>query len=264
MANVMGWDENLEGFDESGAIAPNQLARMRQGRAAYGAMIQDHSKAALWAKKASKSKSAHARATAAILKQLQMHELMQQAEDKKSPSVLVNVFFSQVTTLGLSYLATVKTPYSGRRFALVAIETFALRYSAGIAVTEGVDPFLFTTFNLGGVELASTPTSQSVSYAAGGGTGSGGANGFPSATFGTLNTQRMDAKVHFSPWSRRSHVFRADDTLSFQVSNQSPDTWSLFMTLKMLSSPCAGNQQFKMEKVPSRFWSKLHNQMYRH
>lgn len=245
-------DDLLEGLEDiagTGAIDARALSLLKKPGSLLpvGSLIANPRAAASFIRKASASKVAGVRTQAALMRSLMTHEAIHQAESRKRPTVLVNVFFSAVGAAGTSAVATIQRPYSGRNWAISMIETFC---------TVNPDPFLLIQFDPGGVDLAVSPSQQAVSYSAG-----APQNGIPSATFGTLNTARTDPRVLFAPWTGRSMVFTPTDTFKIQAYNAGAAAQSLFVLLKVISSPCSGDG-YKMQPVPPSYWSRVQRQLH--
>lgn len=232
---------DLEGLTESGAVDPGRIAALLSKKGPgvqYGTLIKDPRKAQQFISKAAKSKSKSAQFSAAMMSALMRHEAIVRSDAQKSPTVTVNVFFSAVTSGGSSATATLRTPYPGRDWALRSMETIYIPASGSILT----DPGLFIQFNPGGVDLALSPTTQSVTYSSG-----SPQAGIPSQTFNTLATVRDSTDIVFRPWTRHNRVFDKTDYFYEQMYNAGPVTGSWFVLHKLISSPCAG-QGFKMKK----------------
>ena len=254
MAN-QGYDFEQFAGDMGAALNPAALAQLFQAKTAGGAylgsLVKDKQKAAQLMRAMAASKSKSAKLSAQLMNAVLRHEAINEMRNREAPSVLVNLYFPAIAAGGYSAAGTasVRTPYSSKKWALTAIETFC---------TASPDPCLLTTFNPGGVDQAQSPTNQSVTWS-----GTASTAGIPCAKFGALNTQRGDSKFFYAPWGRRSRVFRGDDVFQVACLNASGSPVSEFVLLSLISDPCDGNQTFRrMQSVHPRWYANAMRRLH--
>lgn len=227
----------------------------RGGPLNLGSLIKDPRAAAALVRKYKASKEHQVKAHGAMLQALMTHEALHHAESRKRPTTLVSIFLDNggggVPSVTSSAVATVQRPYSGRHWAITMFETMAY-FNATAPFNRAIDGWRITQLNIGGVDLAVSPSTASVSYSAT--PPAAAAIGIPAATFDPLATDRLSSRALFAPWTAKSMVFTPTDTFNVQGWNGNSVNSSLIILMKMISNPCG--ERYRGKHVAPKYWSR--------
>jgi hypothetical protein len=234
--------------DLIGAINPAAYRRLKSGKPVTPGTVFKNPKAARQVLKHLRGqKTKEAGAKSAVLRALLHHETQANINAQEHPTTLVAAIFDGVGAATLSDTATMKAPYSGKRWRIVQIEAFS----------PDLDDWRVVTFSPGGVNIVDA-TTNGITYAA-----TNPVRGVPVGTFSILATQRFNPKSWFGPWARKGQAFGPADTIPLRCYNAGASSSNLVILFKMISSPCDESQKYKMNKVGRSFFLGAYKSLVR-